>query len=142
MKLEVVNTLEIFFKKPFQHLKSGIKSRKELMDSFVKEDGERIFELFYGLMTGDIDLETLSEKEKIISECIKNECTDEQGVCYDFYRSLRKIRNSTTKDKIIELYEDILKSMCREMFFNAFRLGVVLRTLNEKEDLYGYIGNM
>ncbi len=105
------------------------------MDSFVEEDGERIFELFYGLMTGDIDLETLSEEEKIISECIKNECTDKEGVCYDLYYSLRKIRDSETKEKIIGLYEDILKLMCRQMFFNAIKLRFVLKQPNQ--DLNG-----
>ncbi|MGN1044037.1 MAG: hypothetical protein ACI4PR_04480 [Acutalibacteraceae bacterium] len=109
-----------------------MKSRKELMNSFIKEDGERIFELFYSLMIGGIDLKSLNEKEKIIAECIKNECTDENGVCYELYRSLRKIRNSKTKMQVIELYESILKSMCRQMFFNALKLGIVLKISNEK----------
>ena len=59
-----------------------MKNKKELMDSIVEGNIENIFKLFYGLMNGDIDLENLSDEEKIISKCIKNECTDKHGSCY------------------------------------------------------------
>lgn len=68
-------------------------------------------------MNGDMDLENLSDEEKIIAQCIKNECTDSHGACYKLYFSLRKIRNSKTKMQIIEVYECILKTMCKKCFF-------------------------
>ena len=114
-----------------------MKSRKELMDSFIKKDGENTFELFYGLMNGDIDLESLSDEERVIAECVKNECTDVHGVCYELYCSLRKIRESKTKTQIIELYECILKAMCRSMFFHALKLGMVVRKTSEKSNEKG-----
>ncbi len=109
-----------------------MKNRNELLDTFIKQDRENAFELFYGLMNGDIDLESLSDEERIIAECVKNECTDVYGVCYELYCSLRKIRESKTKMQIIELYECILKAMCRKMFFHALKLGMAVRKTNEK----------
>ena len=97
------------------------------MNNIIETNVENIFELFYSLMKGDIDLENLSDEEKIISKCIKNECTDNHGACYELYFSLKKIRNSKTKMQIIELYECILKTMCRKMFFNALKLVMVVR---------------
>lgn len=109
-----------------------MKKRNELLDTFIKQDRENAFELFYGLMNGDIDLESLSNEERIIAECVKNECTDVHGTCYELYRSLRKIRESKTKMQIIELYECILKAMCRKMFFHALKLGMAVRKTSEK----------
>lgn len=97
------------------------------MDSFIKEDGEKIFELFYKLTRGNVGLDFLTDEEKILAECVKNQCTDKDGKCYEFYCSLKKIRNSKNKEKIIDLYENILKTMCEEMFFNALRLGMVTK---------------
>lgn len=108
-----------------------MKNKKELMDTIIETNIENIFELFYSLMNGDIDLENLSDEEKIIAQCIKNECTDSHGSCYELYFSLRKIRNSKTKTQIIEVYECILKAMCRKMFFNALKLGMVVRKTKE-----------
>ena len=85
-----------------------MKNKKELMDTIIETNIENIFELFYSLMNGDIDLENLSDEEKIIAQCIKNECTDSHGSCYELYFSLRKIRNSKTKTQIIEVYECFL----------------------------------
>lgn len=107
-----------------------MKNKKELMDSIIEENIENIFELFYGCMTGDINLENLSDEKRIIAECIRNECTA-GGDCYELYFSLRKIRNSKTKTQITELYECILKVMCKKMFFNAFKLGMVVRKTKE-----------
>lgn len=106
-----------------------MKSRKELMDEYIKEDGEKIFELFYSLIKGETDIDKLSEEEKIIAECIQNQCTDKNGNCYELYCSLKKIRNSKTKEKMINLYEIILKTLCKEMFFDALRLGFVLKNI-------------
>lgn len=104
-----------------------MSSRKQKMNNYIRDKGEKIFELFYQLMTGNIDLTTLSEEEQIIADCIKNECTEESGACYEFYNSLHKIRNSKSKVKIIDLYESILKAMCEKMFFHALKLGYVLK---------------
>ena len=109
-----------------------MKKRNELLDTFIKQDRENAFELFYGLMNGDIDLESLSDEERIIAECVKNECTDVHGVCYELYCSLKKIRESKTKMQIIDLYECVLKAMCRKMFFHALKLGMVIRERSEK----------
>ena len=106
-----------------------MKSRKELMDEYIKEDGEKIFELFYSLIKGEADINKLSEEEKIISKCIQNQCTAENGNCYELYCSLKKIRNSKTKEKMINLYEIILKTLCKELFFDALRLGFVLKNI-------------
>ena len=59
-------------------------------------------------MNGDINLENLSDEEKIIFKYIKNECIHNHGACYELYFSLRKIRNGKTKMQIIEVYERIL----------------------------------
>ena len=99
------------------------------MNEFIKEDGEKIFELFYSLIKGEADFNNLSEEEKIIAECIQNQCTDESGNCYGFYCSLKKIRNSKNKEKIVNLYETILKILCKEIFFDALRLGFVLKNI-------------
>ncbi len=104
-----------------------MKSRKKLMDSYIKENGEKIFELFYKLTRGNVDLDFLTDEEKIIAQCVKNQCTDKDGKCYEFYCSLKKIRNSKNKEKIIDLYENILKTMCEEIFFDALKLGVVMK---------------
>lgn len=104
-----------------------MKSKKELMDSFIKEDGEKIFELFYKLIRGKVDINLLTDEEKILAECIKNQCTDKDGKCYEFYCSSKKIRSSKSKEKIIDLYENILKIICEEMFFNALKLGMVIK---------------
>lgn len=104
-----------------------MSSRKQKMNNYIKDKGEKIFELFYQLMTGDIDLTTLSEEEQIIADCIKNKCTEESGACYEFYNSLHKVRNSRNKEKIIDLYENILKTMCEEIFFDALKLGMVMK---------------
>ncbi len=104
-----------------------MKNRKELMEGFIKKQGKEMFELFYSLIKGEIDISKLSKEEKIIAECIKNECTEESGACYEFYNSLHKVRNSKSKEKIITLYEIILKIMCEKMFFHALKLGYVLK---------------
>ena len=115
-----------------------MKNKKELMNNIIETNIENIFELFYSLMNGDIDLENLSDEEKIISKCIKNECTDNHGACYELYFSLKKIRNSKTKMQIIELYECILKTMCRKMFFNALKLGMVARKAKNRKYYYTF----
>ncbi len=74
-----------------------MKNKKELMNNIIETNVENIFELFYSLMKGDIDLENLSDEEKIIAQCIKNECTDNHGAFHELYFSLKKIRNSKTK---------------------------------------------
>lgn len=104
-----------------------MKNRKKLMDRFIKEDEEKIFELFYKLIRGKVDINLLTDEEKILAECVKNQCTDKDGKCYEFYCSLKKIRNSKNKEKIIDLYENIVKTMCEEMFFNALKLGMVIK---------------
>lgn len=105
-----------------------MKNKKELINNIIETNIENIFELFYSLMNGDIDLENLSDEKKVISECIRNECTA-GGDCYELYFSLKKIRNSKTKMQIIEVYECILKTMCKKMFFYAFKLGMVVRKI-------------
>lgn len=38
-----------------------MKNRKKLMDEFIKEKGEKIFELFYDLMKGEADVDKLKK---------------------------------------------------------------------------------
>ena len=104
-----------------------MKSKKELMNSYIKESGEKIFELFYKLTRGNVDLDFLTDEENVLAECVKNQCTDKDGKCYEFYCSSKKIRSSKSKEKIIDLYENILKIRCEEMFFNALKLGMVIK---------------
>ncbi len=104
-----------------------MKNRKELMEGFIKKQGKEMFELFYSLIKGETDVSKLRKEEKIIAECVKNQCTDKDGKCYEFYCSLKKIRSSKSKEKIIDLYENIVKTMCEEMFFNALKLGMVIK---------------
>ena len=106
-----------------------MKSRKELMDEYIKEEGKKIFELFYKLTKGDTDIDKLNEEEKIIAKCVQNQCTDKNGKCYEMYCSLKKIRNSKTKERITDIYELILKIMCEKMFFSALKLGFVLKNM-------------
>lgn len=98
-----------------------MKTNKELMNRFIEKDAESVFELFYNLMTRNVDLKSLDKDEKIIAECIKNQCTVQSGSCYELYLVLKKIKNTKIKNQIVEAYEKILKLMCREMFFNALR---------------------
>lgn len=101
--------------------------KKELMNRFVKQTGTQTFILFYKLIRGNFEIEELSEEEKIISQCIKNECTEENGSCYRYYEEIKKIRKTKNVKRILHLHECILQSMCEKMFFNALKLGSILK---------------
>lgn len=42
-----------------------MKNKKELINNIIETNIENIFELFYSLMNGDIDLENLSDEKKL-----------------------------------------------------------------------------
>lgn len=42
-----------------------MKNKKELINNIIETNIENIFELFYSLMSGDIDLENLSDEKKL-----------------------------------------------------------------------------
>ena len=104
-----------------------MKSDKELMYKFIKQSGIQTFALFYNLMRGNSKLEDLTDEEKIISKCIKNECTEETGDCYKYFQEIEKIRES--KEKLIHLQECILQLMCYNMFTSALKLGFILKNV-------------
>lgn len=100
-----------------------MKGRKKLMDTFI----EQTFALFYKLMRGNFEISKLSEEERIISECVKNECMSPSGNAYRFYKDIEKIKKTKNIEKILKLKECILQVMCEKMFFNALKLGFVLQ---------------
>lgn len=106
--------------------------RKELMDKFIEQTGTKVFVLFYKLMRGNFEIEELSEEEKIISQCIKNECTEENGSCYRYYEKIKKIRKTKNVKSLLPLQECILQIMCEKMFFNALKLGFILKEINKQ----------
>ena len=114
-----------------------MKSDKKLMDKFIKKSGNQMFMLFYNLMRGNSKLEDLTDEEKIISKCIKNECTKETGDCYKYFQEIEKIRESKSKERLMHLQECVLQIMCYNMFMNALKLGFILKN----DPYYNLSGN-
>lgn len=100
---------------------------KELMDKFIEKSGKEIFSLFYKLMSGNFDLKELTNEEKVLSKCIKNECTSKNGDCYIYYQEIRKAKKNNDIEKLSILYESVIKMMCEKMFFCSLKLGYVLQ---------------
>ena len=103
----------------------GIK--KEPLNRFIKRDGDEMFELFYGLMKGTVDVSTLNEEDIIIWECIKDECNDYSGECYHLYKLLERTKKSKTDEAIADMYELIMQTMCKKIFFYGIKLGYILQ---------------
>lgn len=100
---------------------------KELMDKFIKSRGKETFLLFYKLMTGNFKFKELTDEEKIISQCIKNECTSENGACYKYYQEIKKAKKSNDVQKLSILYEAIMEIMCEKLFYHSIKLGYILK---------------
>ncbi len=100
---------------------------KELMDKFIKSNGKETFSLFYKLMTGNFKSKELTDEEKIISQCIKNECTSKSGACYNYYQEINKAKKSNDIQKLSILYEAIIEIMCEKIFYHSIKLGYILK---------------
>ncbi len=101
--------------------------KRKLMNKFIKQTGTKTFMLFYKLMRGNFKIDELNEEEKIISQCVRNECTEPNGDCYMYYKEISKIKKTKNVKKILYLQECILKIMCEKVFFNALKLGFVMK---------------
>lgn len=100
---------------------------KELMDKFIKSKGKKTFSLFYKLMTGNFKSKELTDEEKIIGQCIKNECTSKKGACYKYYQEIKKAKKSNDIQKLSILYEGIMEIMCEKLFYHSIKLGYILK---------------
>ena len=103
----------------------GIK--KEPLNRFIKRDSDEMFELFYGLMKGTVNICDLNEEDKIIWQCIDNECSDESGECYHLYYLLSQAKIKKSSEFVSNIYETIMKTMCRKIFFYGIKLGYILQ---------------
>ena len=93
-------------------------------DKGVYKKTTGIFDLFYNSMRGISNFNDLDEEERIISGGVKNEfCLD--GKCYKIYKQIKSLNKSKRTQELINLYEQILKIMCEEMFFNGVCLGSI-----------------
>ena len=101
--------------------------KKEPLNKFIRRDGDEMFELFYGLMKGTIDVSTLDEEYKIIWMCIKNERNNHSGECYHIYRLLERTKKNKTDETIADMYELIMRAMCKKIFFYGIKLGYILQ---------------
>ncbi len=104
---------------------------KNFINKYVRLKGGQAFVLFYKFMRGGFDMENLSEEEKSVGLCVRNECTNPDGACYKYYEEIKKIRKTKNVERILHLQECILQVMCEKMFFNALKLKFVQR--NELE---------
>lgn len=100
---------------------------KELMDKFIKSSGKETFSLLYKSMTGNFKSKELTEEEKVMSQCIKNECTSKDGACYKYYQEIKKAKKSNDIQKLSILYEAIIEIMCEKVFYHSIKLGYILK---------------
>ena len=77
-----------------------MKDKKETMNKIIEQTEAQTFTLFYKLIKGNFKFEELTDEEKIISKCVKNECTDVQWACYNHYEEIKRTKNT---EKILYL---------------------------------------
>ena len=97
----------------------------------IYKEMTEIFDLFYNSVRGITNCDNLNEEEILISAGIKNEfCLG--GKCYKIYKEIKRLNKSNRTQELINLYEQILKIMCQEMFSHGIYLGYISKLENKK----------
>lgn len=78
-------------------------------------------------MTGNFKFNELTDEERVISQCITDECTSKSGACYKYYQEIRKAKKSNDIQKLSILYEAIMEIMCEKLFYHSIKLGCILK---------------